>query len=285
MGFKGRSTEEFVLGVFRFIVLAVLGLSLLSTLGALGLAAFQYLQSPEAVEPARKADEKATNVADFLQQLNAAPKAETRKYGEDESTLVAADAKPKAEPMKYRDEAGKIIACARELTSKAGLDGPIYNEEGEENFRKSLQHMADEEGKDRAQAYVNDALKVACTLLGHEQVIAYRKANPHEDIFGRIMGFHLTSWDGMKDQTHKLEREEEARVKDAQEHEDLRIAQARAAAMAMLMVAGIAFGVFMVAALYLVIAAVESNLRNINRNIEAFRVGQARPRISEPSRY
>lgn len=283
MGAEGRSTEEFFLKIFKFVVLAILSLSLLATVGALGVAAYQYFQTPNAVAPAKKAEEKGVNGDDFLKQLNAAPKPAPKKEGEEEPAAAAPEAAPKAEPLKYKEEAGKMIACSKDSASKAGLDGSAFTEESEENFRSSLQHIADDPSKDRAQAYVADALKVGCAMLGNAKVIAFHKANPQEEVFGRIMNFHLTAWDQMKEEARKFEREEEARVKAAEESEALRIAQARAAALALLMVAGIAFGVFMATALYLIIAAVESNLRNINRNIEAFRTHPAVPQKTEPT--
>ena len=288
MGVKGRSTEELFLGIFKGIMLAVLGLSLLASAGALVFAAYEYLQSPEAVEPAKKVDDKAINSSDFLQQINAAPKVEAKNEGDGEGAaagVAAADTKSRAEPMKYREEARKMIACARELASKSGLDGPNYSDESEESFRSALQHAADDSGKDRGLPYVGDALKVVCALLGHEQVLAYRKANAHEDILGRIVSFHVKAWDRMKEEVHKFEREEEARVKEAREREDLRIVQARATAYASLVAAGVAFGVFLVAALYLLMGAVESNLRYINRNLAAIRASQPAMQRSAASRY
>ena len=283
MGTEGRSTEELFLKVFKFVVLAILGLALLATVGALGVAAYQSLQSPNTVAPAKKAEEKGVSGEDFLKQLNAAPKTAPKKEGEEEPAAAAPEAAPKAEPLKYKEEAVKMIACSKDSASKAGLDGSAFTEESEENFRNSLQRIADDPSKDRTQAYVVDALKVGCALLGNAKVIAFHKANPQEEVFGRIMNFHLTAWDQMKQEARKFERDEEARVKAAEEAEAARIAQARATALAMLTLAGIAFGIFMATALYLIIAAVESNLRNINRNIEAFRTHQAVPQKTEPT--
>ena len=71
----------------------------------------------------------------------------------------------------------------------------------------------------------------------------------------------------MKEEAAKFDQDEQDRVKTEEQEENIRVAMSKEAAKISLLVAAGAFGLFMALALYLIISAIESNLRKINLSI------------------
>ena len=71
----------------------------------------------------------------------------------------------------------------------------------------------------------------------------------------------------MKEEAAKFEQDEQDRVNQEEREENSRVALSKEAAKFSLLVAAGAFGLFMALALYLIISAIESNLRKINLSI------------------
>lgn len=265
---SGKSSEEFFLKIFKVIVLVILSLALVVTAGALAVSAFQYFQTPKPPNPAQKAPEKSVDVNEFLKQFkqDAQPKQE-----QVEEKKLESEQSSKPEPIKYREEAAKIMACAKDSNAKSGRDASNFTKDGTENFRKEIQRIADFKGTDRGQLYITDAVRVVCALLIHNDVISFKKANPDAQLFGPIVNYHIKKWDELRVEAKRFEREEQERVRSEERDEDMRVAASKARAFEALTIAAGAFFLFMATALYLIFAAIESNLRNINRNIEAAR--------------
>ncbi len=259
------TTEELYLKFFKFVILTVMSLTLLCAAGALIFAAYQYSQSPKAPAPAQKAPAKAVNVDDFLKQLKPeAPKQEAPAQAEEEPAEPA-PAPPAA--TKYKEEAKKIVGCDVESIKQAKIPNSEVGDDKMEGFRKELQRIADFKGADRGQPFVTDLVKVSCAIYLHSQVVEYRKAHQDSGIFAEAINFHIKAWDALKQEAAQFEQDEENRVRQEEQQEELRVALAKETAKFALMVAAGAFALFMALALYLIISAIESNLRQINRNI------------------
>jgi hypothetical protein len=242
-----------------------MSLTLLCVAGALIFSAYQYTQSPKAPVPAQKAPAKTVNVDEFLKQLKPdAPKQEAPI--ENAEPKVEPQAKPDA--VNYREEAKKIFGCDIDSNKQAKVPNIEVGEEKIESFRKELQRIADNKRFDRGQPFVSDLVKVSCAIYLHSQVIEYRKKHHDSDIFPDAINFHIKAWDTLKEEAAKFEQDEQDRVKQEERDENIRVALSKEAAKFSLIVAAGAFGLFMALALYLIISAIESNLRKINSNIE-----------------
>jgi len=271
MSNQTSTTEEIFLKIFKFIILTVMSLTLLCVAASLVFSAYQYNQSPKAPAPAQKAPAKTVDVDEFLKQLKPdAPKQEAPTKVEEPKV----ESPPKPLDIKYKEEAKKIIGCDVESRKQANNAKDEVGEDRIENFRKQLQRIADNKSTDRGLPFVTDLVKVSCVIYLHSQVIEYRKANHDEDIFPDAINFHIKAWDALKDEAAKFEQDEEDRVKRQEQEENIRVALSKEAAKYSLTVAAGAFGLFMFLALYLIISAIESNLRKINSSIDKLNQGK-----------
>lgn len=265
MSNKHTTAEELFLRIFKFVILGVMSLTLIVAAGALLFAAYQYSQSPKAPAPAQKSPAKSVNIDDFLKQLKAKeppkeePKAEEPK-SESEPTV-------KPDPVKYKEEAKKIFGCFRDSNKQVGSTNSDTGDDAIEDFRKKFQGVADAKSTDRGQPFATDVVKFTCETLLHPQVIAYRKANKEVDVFYPALNFHIKAWDAIKDQARQFEEKEQDRVKAEEREEEMRVALSKESAKATFLIAAGAFGLFMAIALYLIIAAIESNLRRISASL------------------
>ena len=264
MNTKSIQTEEMFLKLFKFVILAVMTLTLVVAAGALIFAAYQYTQSPKAPLPAQKALDQSVNIDEFLKQLEKNPQKQEESVPEEPK----AEPPAKSEPVKYREEANNIYGCIRESNKIANISLAIADEDVIENFRKQFQRVADFKNAERGQPYVMDAVKVVCEIYKHPKVTTYRKSNQQIDFFADVVNFHLKHWDKLKLEAKKFEEAEISRVNREERDEELRVAASKQAAIFTLLVAAGAFAVFMALGLYLIISAMESNLRRISLNLE-----------------
>ena len=264
MSNQTSTTEEIFLKFFKFIILTVMSLTLICVVVSLIFSVYQYSQTPKVPSPAQKAPIKTVDINELLKQLKPdVPKQEESSKGKEKKD----ESPPKTLDIKYKEEAKKIIECDVESNKQAKI---IENEVGNnriEDFRKQLQRIADDKIADRGLPFVTDLVKVSCAIYLHSQVIEYRKANGDSDIFPDAVNFHIKAWDALKEEAAKFDQDEQDRVKTEEQEENIRVAMSKEAAKISLLVAAGAFGLFMALALYLIISAIESNLRKINLSI------------------
>jgi hypothetical protein len=264
MSNQTSTPEELFLKFFKFVILTVMSLTLICVVVALIFSVYQYSQSPKVPAPAQKAPIKTVDINEFLKQLKPdVPKQE--EASKDQEKKV--ESPPKTLDIKYKEEAKKIIECDVESHKQAKLVEDEVGKDKIEIFRKQLQRIADDKTVDRGLPFVADLAKVSCAIYLHSQVIEYRKANTEADIFTDAINFHIQAWDALKEAEAKFNQDEQDRVKTEEQEEDIRVAMSKEAAKISLLVAAGAFGLFMALALYLIISAIESNLRKINLSI------------------
>jgi hypothetical protein len=262
---KKSTTEELFLKIFKVVILIVMTLALVATAGGLMFAAYQYTQSPKAVAPAQPAPAKSVTLDTFLKQLPAqSPSSETPVV---ESPLAPP---APAAPEKYNIEAGKIMGCLQESTKLAGLPAADNAATASEALRQQLQSVADAPTKTRGQPYVTDAAKLVCEIMMHAKVIDYRKAQHEADVLTAALSFHMQAWDDVKQTAQAFEAKEQARVNQAEDNEYQRVTGSKEAAKFTLLMAAGAFALFMLLALSLMVAAIESNLRRMSMSLKEF---------------
>ena len=255
------NTEQLFLKIFKFVVMVLMGLSLLGSIIALVAGLWFLTAQPKEPEPAKTAPQKEVNIDDFLNQLDKqkeAPKEEKKVESPKEAPLT----------YKYLDESRKIVACLNESNKKSDLNLPPFSEEATEDFRRNIERLADMPRRDRGQPYVTDATRVVCTVLLHEKVISLRSKNNELRVFIPSVNYHIEKWDEIKDEARKFEAAEKARFLSDINAEELRVRGAQKTGLNILIGAGAAFALFMAIALYLIIAAMESHLRSISRSLQ-----------------
>jgi hypothetical protein len=258
------NTEQLFLKIFKFVVMVLMGLSLLGSIVALVAGLWFLTAKPKEPEPVKSAPKNEVNIDEFLDQLDKqkeAPKEEKKVESPKEAPLT----------FKYLDESRKIVACLNESNKKSNLNLPLFSEEATEDFRSNIERIADAPRYDRGQPYVTDATRVVCAILLHEKVISLRSKNNELRVFIPAVNFHIQKWDEIKAEARKFEAAEKARFEAEMNAEELRVEIAKKTGLNILIGAGAAFGLFMAIALYLIIAAMESHLRSISRSLKLSR--------------
>lgn len=266
-------TEQLFLKVFKFGILVLMGLSLVGSVIALVVGLWFFTATPKAPEPVQEAPKKEVNIDEFLKQLE--------KSGEEPQAEEKKSESPPEQPVvpMYLEEARKIIACLNESSTKAQQQVQPFSEDAIEEFRRDLQRVARPVG--RGQTYVTDAVRVVCAILLHENVIALRKKNQELRVFIPAVNFHMKKWDELVAEARSFEAAEQKRFEDQKNAEEMRVAISRDQGKTALIGAGAALGLFMVIAIYLLIAAMEGHLRHMSRSLERMRTESA-PRSTAP---
>jgi hypothetical protein len=119
----------------------------------------------------------------------------------------------------------------------------------------------------RGEAWVKAAQAFVCMVLADNSIIALKKEQKVKRVFMPILEFHVRSWDQIQSDKLKFEQQEENRVTSERSAEAFRVMTAKAFALRCLIAAASAFALFMMLALYLLVAKIETNLRDINETM------------------
>jgi len=269
-----NTTEIFFLKLFKFVILAIMGLALLTTIGALIYAAIEYSQKPKEPAPAKTAPAETVNIDDFLKKIQQVKKVEQPPVEESPEPTAEQPKQEKPAEKKYLNEARQLLACTKEFEVKAKQNSAV----DEEGIRQWFQRNAEDRKHERGQAWVTDSVKFNCSVLGNQQIIEFAKKKPEVKLLMESSFYHIEKWDEIKLKIAEFNRSEEERIESERREEEARVFAAKARAFFILAIAGGAFGIFMLLALYLIFSAIESNLRNINENIEKFKIDSASER-------
>lgn len=263
-----NTTEEFFLKIFKSVILAIMSLALIVTIGSLIYSAFEYLQTPKEPAPAKTAPTETVNLDKFINQITPQPKkAEEPPKSEEEQTPEEQPKQEKPTVKKYLTESKQILTCASQFDEKT-KNIYAYNDEGLRDF---LTRNADSTKFDRGQPWVTDLVKFECSVLANAQIVEIKKKNPDLKILDASIFYHMRAWDEIKQRVAEFDKDEEDRINSERREEESRVFAAKAKALGVLIVAASAFGVFMLLALYLIISAIESNLRRISDNVEEYK--------------
>ena len=257
--------EELFLKIFKVVILVVMGLGLILAIGLSLYSASLYFQTPKEPAPVKAAPAEEVSLDKLLNQLKPeeAPKQEDKQSPSDS---------PKAqvpETLKYLEEVTALYRCTIEFGKAVGAQVEETDSAAAsrttEYYRNLFENTADSNDR-RGLPYVKDAVKFTCAALKNQQIIALRKDSKVSGVFLKILNFHLREWDRIQLDKAKFERAEEIRVAKEEAQEDARVMEAKILAITMIAAAGIAFAIFMIIALYLIFAKIETNLRRIANN-------------------
>ena len=257
--------EELFLKIFKVVILVVMGLGLVLAIGLSLYSASLYFQTPKKPAPAKAAPAEEVSVEKLLKQLKPEEPAK-----QEEKQAPAEPPKGQApQALKYLEEVTALYRCSIEFAKAVGAqvdetDAAAASRTTEE-YRGQLETLADA-NELRGEAYVKDAVKFTCAVLKNPQIIALRKENKVSGVFLKVLNFHLREWDRIQLDKVKFERQEEIRIAKEEAEEDARVMEAKILAITMIAAAGIAFAIFMIIALYLIFAKIETNLRRIANN-------------------
>jgi len=260
-----KVVEEFFLRIFKVTVLLFMGLALIAIVFFVATAGYQYSQSPKDPAPAQKAPEKVISLDDLKAYLI---EAEKRKNSKEEA--------PKQRPgdhkasLQFQENATKLFRCSGKFAEDVGADVEKGDDAQKlENLRAGIEGAA--ESPFRGEPWVKAAVDFTCNVLADNSIIALKKEKKIGSVFLPTLNFHTSAWDKIQTDKRQFEQSEQQRVAAERASEAMRVGLAKASAITHLIAAGSAFGLFMLLALYLLGAKVESDLRDINDAIRQAR--------------
>lgn len=257
--------EDFFLKVFKGAILVFMTLAILAMFIFFGTAAYESSKRPREPAPAQKAPQREVNFEDLKKEL--------LKDSQPATTAPAPQQSKVPPTLRFLEEVTRVYRCSAEFAKKVGAeidetDNAVIAQKVED-LRSQIERFEDAK-EVRGDRWVKSAVDFTCTALADPSIIAIRKEGKVPSIFFPILNFHLKRWDAIADEKVEFERSEQARVESERLEERLRIEEAKARAFAQLIAAGVAFAVFLALALYLILAKIEMNLRNINATIANF---------------
>lgn len=267
-----RNLEELFLRIFKTVVLVLMALSLVAVVYFAVTAAFQYGQTPVEPAPAQKAPVKEISIENLKQWLLQQEKRES------DAPRPSTGGEQK-KSVQFLEEAVKLYRCSESFGRLLGAEivdsSDAVNQKRIDDLRIKLEEFAFEKPW-RGEAWVKAAAAFTCKALEDPAIVALKKEEKIKSVFYPVLNFQLLTWDKIQTERIQFEEREEKRVATERNLEEIRVETAKAVALTRLISAGIAFGLFMVLALYLLFAKIENNLRDINEAIKA-----ARPKSSD----
>jgi hypothetical protein len=265
MDMQIKQTEELFLKIFKVAVLVFMSLALLSVI-VLGLnVAVQSAKTPKEPSPARKAPEERQVTMEDLKKFlqTTADKTSEQKPSQAPPKLLAPT-------LNYLEDVTRLYRCSGEFAKKVGAE--IIDDGNAAQRLEALRVHVEIKAADvhRGERWVKAVTEFACAALADLDIIALRKSGKIENAFYAVLNFHMAQWDAIQGEKTRFEQAELARVERERAQEISRIAEARASALTSAIAAGVAFGIFMLLAIYLLGAKIETNLREINESIRAF---------------
>ena len=270
----GFKLEDFFLKIFKGAVLVLMSLSLVAILALLAIAAWDAQKKAVAPEPARKAVQKEVTLDELKKALT--EKAQPETAPAEQQTPA-----PLPPSLKYLEDVTRLYRCSTDFARKVNAEieetDNAVTAGRVEDLRSRMEGIAQAKTY-RGERYIASAVQFTCAALGDPAIIAMRKEGKIKSVFFPVLDFHLKRWDAIEEEKAAYESAESARVEREKMEEAARIQEAKARALLELSAAGIAFGVFMVLALYLVLAKIEINLRALNIMAALSRPAPAAPR-------
>ena len=257
-----RNIEELFLRIFKIAILVLMALSLVAIVYFVVTSAFQYGQSPVEPAPAQKAPTKEIGLENLRQWL-----LDQEKRESDQPRQPANDQR---KSVQFLEDAVKLYRCSESFGKLVGAEiadsNDATNQQRIGELRGQIEAVAT--SKDwRGEPWVKAAVTFVCKALEDSAIVALKKEGKVKAVFLPVLNFHLSSWDRIQTERIQFEEREERRVARERNSDEIRVATAKAIALTKLISAGIAFGLFMVLALYLLGAKIENNLRDINEAI------------------
>ena len=261
MPLQTQKTEEFFLKIFKVAILIFMALALVAVI-VLGLnVVIQGTKSAREPAPAQKAPEKDVSLDDLKKFL----------LKDDAKDAPAPESPPKsvAPTLSYLEDVTQLYRCSVEFGKKVGAETEAEDNataaQRVEALRAQIESFA-KEGQ-RGQPWVKSLTTFTCSALADPAIIAMRKEGKVKSVFFPVLNFHMAAWDGIQSEKSRFEQAERDRVEKERMEEEQRIAEARANAVFSATAAGVAFGIFMLLALYLLGAKIESNLRGLDQSL------------------
>lgn len=252
--------EELYLKIFKVVIIVVLSLALLVSLIMAVKGLTQMSATPNDPAPAQPAPAPSVNVQDFINQLESDKTNTAPKPSQEPPKPIPTPKDTSADDMveKYLTNLWNYYnKYQQECNPPTKVQEDIFKN----NFPKQVM-------KTRLERYgvpfLDSQDAFMKTLLSHQAVILYCKAKQGEGkIFFRSLRWHDEEYQKQYQRARAFEEKEEQRIAAFKAKEASRVLTEQAEGLQSLLIAGGAFGTFMLLALLLIFSKIETNLRGV----------------------
>ena len=247
--------ELSLLNLFRWAIISSMFLLIVSVVVLLGVGLFNLTYSPNSPKPAESAPPPSISGMDFLHSMN--PPAEKKAAA---SSAVPTALAPDSNEALFRAQAEKLWQHVNKYQVDCSITSPLNKADFVDTLRQSpLKSVLESRGPDfpaSQDIFVKET-------LGNKDVIKLCRSGKTGLFFSSIE-FHRSNWDRQVQQAKYFEAKERVRVAEFEAVEVRKAVEKKAMAYEALRGAVIGFGFFMMVALLLIFARIESNLRGLN---------------------
>ena len=259
--------EESLLKLFRVAMLTLMTLALVAVVITAGIGGYQLTQRVTPPEPIKAAPQRQLTIEDLKsalrEQIKADEEAQRQKKKEAEREPDSKAAVPPS--LRYLEQTTTLYRCSQEFARKVGAqvedEGNAVANQRLETLRARIEELAEDSA--RGEPWVKSAVSFTCQILLDNEIVGWVKDEKIKGVVFTTLNLHLRLWDKLNSERSEFEQGERNRFDQAMVAEQARVAAAQALGITLLSASGIAFGVFMVLAFYLLFSKIERNLRNL----------------------
>lgn len=266
---KNTKLDRLYLKFFKFAVVGLMTLALLSIVVLLPMAAYQYFQKPLPPTPAKAPLERAITVDDLKKFLI---DEEKRRVEQEKRGGAPVDNSASAAPTAtqiYAEQATALYVCAEEFRKLAKQPpGTATTGELDDQWKKRrawIEQMA--EDRFRGPNWPKAMVGFACDVLKNPEIAKLKEDGLIGTVVSPSLLFHARAWAAIEREKAEFRQSEDRRVQGEIAAEVARVAEAKARALFLLSTAGGAVLFFLLMALYLIFAKIEDNLALIHQAI------------------
>ncbi|MGD0280617.1 MAG: hypothetical protein ABSC11_15120 [Smithella sp.] len=250
--------EEVYLTIFKFVIIVVLTIALIVS-GVMLIKGLSDMNvKPTIPSPARKAPKPNVNIDKFLNEFD--PKEQTAPAPpiQENKTQIPKDTSLDIMVDKYL---ANLWLYVNGYQKQCSLANPVNKDDFMNTFPKYVfKNMFSTYGEEFAES--QDKFEKA--VLSNKRIIQICiDKQGQTQVIAASLGWHEKEYSKQLQEGKKFDEQELERVKSEEENEYNKVAAKKAQATQSLIVALVAFGVFMALMLLLIFSKIESNLRGV----------------------
>jgi len=257
---KMKKIEETYLRLFKYVILAVLSIALLTSLICVVMGSRAFFATEDQPTPAQTAPKPSVDINKFLNSFDEKPTPVPVKHTSSQnnnSKHVNNEQVIDEMVDNYRLNLwGYVDGYQKACNLPKQIDEATFMKKFPKVFFKDWFRAY---GKDFAES--QDAFEK--TLLSNPRVIELGKNNPKYSVLMISLYWHANEWEKAVEKSRTFERNENIRVATFIAKEKTRVYLLRSGAMHLLITALSAFGIFMALVLVLIFSKIETDLMEI----------------------
>lgn len=261
--------DNLYLKFFKYAVVGLMTLALLTIIVLLPMAVYNYYQTPAPPAPAKAPPERAVNIEDLKRFLIDEEKRRQELEKNGGAPVLKQPVNTPAVTQLYAEQELALYRCAEEFRKLAEQETDTSTEveinRRRESQRANIERLAGHQF--RGPNWVSSMVDFTCSVLKNPEIVKLKKEQATGAVVNPSVHFHARAWAAIEEEKFDFIQAEKRRVAQEVAAEDMRVAVAKARAVSILGLIGGSLLFFMIMALYLIFAKIEDNLALIHQAI------------------